>query len=145
MSLTKTTTNQNSCDRCVALNIGGERCLNHTCIESNKPLCRVHTDNLSKIVTDFNELSPAHRLLIMNQLSQYLDRRNIDFVVNLIIDERITCPLRLAKTKLWCTNVLDIFNAMSIQSKRRHLASFTTYMCSRGAEYQLQLKEIPVA
>jgi hypothetical protein len=72
-------------------------------------------------------------------MGQYLERRNIDFAVNLLVDEEITCPLRLAKLKLWNTNFLDIFNAMSIQSKRRQLAGFTTYLCSRGAEYELEL------
>jgi hypothetical protein len=143
MSLTKTTTtttNQKTCSRCVAMNSGGERCLHNTCLESNKPLCRVHTDALTVIMTEFNSLSPAKRLLVINPLGQYLDRRNIDFVVNLIgVDRTVFCPLRLAKTKLWCANVLDKFNAMSIQAKRRQLAGFTTYMCSRGADYELLL------
>jgi hypothetical protein len=140
MSLTKTTiTTKKTCERCVAMNKSGERCLNHTCHQSNPPLCRVHNDNLSTIVTDFNKLSPARRLLIINPMGQYLERRNIDFAVNLIADDRITCPLRLAKQKMWTSNVLDIFNAMSIKSKRRQLAGFTTYLCSRGAEYELEL------
>jgi hypothetical protein len=140
------TTTTRTCESCSAINKNGSPCSNRTCKESNnrfnKPLCATHTKAIDEVMSEFNKLSPANRLVVMRPMTKYLDRRNIEFVIAILNDPSVICPNRRSNLEIWKTTILDKFNSMSTRQKRKHVAEFTTYMCMKGAEYEFQVKNL---
>lgn len=139
-STTTTTTTSRPCETCSAINKNGSPCSNKTCKESNKPLCGTHNKAIDEVMSEFNKLSPANRLVVMRPLTKYLDKRNIEFVIATLNDRSVFCPVRRANLEIWKASILDKFNSMSSRQKRKNVAEFTTYLCMKGAEYEFQVK-----
>lgn len=131
---------QEECEKCLAVTATGERCKNSTCKESNKPLCAIHVKKLTAIMSDLHSVSHERRNQVMQPLSEYLIRRNIDFVINLVNIPSNFDAERMQKLRAWQDSVLDTYNKMNIKQKCERLAKFTSYLSLRGADYQLELK-----
>jgi hypothetical protein len=138
-----TITTTRTCETCSAINKNGSPCSNKTCKEFNKPLCATHIKAIAEVLSEFKKLSPKNRLIVMQTLTQYLDRRNIEFVIAILNDRSAGfCPIRRANFEIWKATILDKFNSMSSRQKRKNVAEFTTYMCMKGAEYKFKVKHL---
>jgi len=130
---------QEDSERCLAVTATGDRCKNSTCKESNKPLCAIHVKKLTDIMSDLHSVSHERRNQVMQPLSEYLIRRNIDFVIKLANIPNFDAD-RMEKLRAWQESVLDTYNKMSVKQKCGRLAKFTSYLSLRGADYELELK-----
>ena len=126
------TEHDDRCERCPVLTQAGERCKNHSCKESNTPLCHVHVQKLEGIIQNFHELKSGSRARVLPEIAHYLGERSVEF--NLKAKDGNDEPLDDAKAAL-----LDKYNALSANKKANLAPCFCSYLTLRGCSYRIDL------